>query len=281
MGSCNGLLYLVNESYRTKTMVLWNMSTGNYKVLPDLPRPRCETFYGFGYDSIGDDYKVVRIVQQEGDNVSSEVQIYSLKANTWRCSQEIPNNCFISHSGETGRTFLCGALHWFVIKQKRKEYCVMAVDIGSEKYHEIELLEKMKATTSYATGTMALGVLGGCLCILSYDVDDTLWKLWVMKDYGVKESWTLFRVVQDMYRHPPLLYPLAYSKNYDKFMLNSYLCDIQRKDYVSDIDPFSSEICIGSLVTRYLDTRCEVNASKRKRNGLDSSSSKRKFIYYL
>ncbi|XWS23579.1 hypothetical protein CRYUN_Cryun28dG0027100 [Craigia yunnanensis] len=176
---------------------------GDYKVLPDqpveLPQLQQLTFYGFGYDSINDDYKLVRIVQKIDVSRSlpliSEVKAYCLKTNTWRKGEVIPNYYF-HKSWRTSGWFLCGALHWLGVKERveeRKSECseclnssVIAFDVETEKYHIIELLDNMKRETY----NMALGALGGCLCMITISLDSEV-IVWMMKDYGVKESWTM------------------------------------------------------------------------------------------
>ncbi|XVF39401.1 hypothetical protein PTKIN_Ptkin01aG0031900 [Pterospermum kingtungense] len=148
-----------------------------------------------------------------------------------RCSsKEIPNNCYIVGFNPTwkrgGGTLLGGALHWVVNTSSGYSSWIMAFDVGSEKYKEIELpnhLKEIDQTSSYVVGMMDLGVLGGCLCLFSTGSPGSYVlynELWTMKEYGMKESWTLlFRVVEE-YRC--LLYPLAYSKNYDEILLDYY-----------------------------------------------------------
>lgn len=277
MGSCNGLLLLVNESIidetynRIMTIVLWNMSTGDYKVLPYEPVKLPVLWpgnwngyeqpinYGFGYDSINDDYKVVRIVQQEisthgEDIINSEVKVYSLKTNSWRRPEQVlPNNCFICSPEfwKRGGRFLRGALHWPVrhIKPDLNTCWIIAFDVETEKYHEIELPDDVKKINY-----MVLGVLGGCLSVLSSGWFD---ELWMMKDYGVKQqSWTLLFKIETCIIEFPLLYPIAFSKNYDKILLTSFWYHIQGQVFdvdaiipqLENINPFYSEICIPSLV---------------------------------
>lgn len=36
---------------------------------------------------------------------------------------------------------------------------------------------------------LSLGVLGGCLCVLCYEIETHV-DVWVLKEYGLKESWT-------------------------------------------------------------------------------------------
>ncbi|KAK4728901.1 hypothetical protein R3W88_021889 [Solanum pinnatisectum] len=82
MGSCNGLVYLAR--YCVGYYLLWIPTTRKYKDLP-LFRPRSEKHkcaaYGFGYDELHDDYKIVLIsynhIIRSSDDVV--VKVYSLK----------------------------------------------------------------------------------------------------------------------------------------------------------------------------------------------------------
>ncbi|XVF73193.1 hypothetical protein PTKIN_Ptkin12aG0181500 [Pterospermum kingtungense] len=118
LGSYNGLLCLRTE--KDGTMVLWNISTGDYKVLPDDPE-KLGAFNqwiscGFGYDSFHDDYKLERIIRRSTQSRSprsyiSKVRVYSLKTNTWRTCGEIFNYYITTH-WRIISPFVCGALHW-------------------------------------------------------------------------------------------------------------------------------------------------------------------------
>ncbi|KAK1367155.1 putative F-box domain-containing protein [Heracleum sosnowskyi] len=64
VGSCNGLICL----YKPKTDIfLWNLATRRYRKLPTAPTDFLRPFdirpflYGFGYDAVNDDYKVLSI----------------------------------------------------------------------------------------------------------------------------------------------------------------------------------------------------------------------------
>ncbi|XVF46216.1 hypothetical protein PTKIN_Ptkin03bG0009600 [Pterospermum kingtungense] len=281
MGSCNGLLCLVNEnkklnesnqSYWTlMSITLWNITTEDYKVLPlDVPRPGSQfelTFYGFGHDWINDDYKVVKIVElqlpdkhigKEKVYSISEVKVYSLKTNTWRrVTEEVPN-CFIRdhpRCWRMGGRFIRGALHWFVQRNQPESpdfrCCILAFDVETEKYDEIELPDGMKnLPEDNWRDTKFLGTLQGCLCVFSSGRDHYIW---LMKDYGVKESWTLIYRDDGGY-HYSCFSPLAYYKNYDKILFTSFWYHIKNDEvgcfsrYFDTFHFHDSEICIESLV---------------------------------
>ncbi|KAA8516860.1 hypothetical protein F0562_017322 [Nyssa sinensis] len=225
-GSCNGLLCLSNIE---QDIVLWNPSTRKCKKLPVAPIEFPRGFsildtcpfivYGFGHDVVNDEYKVVRMVQyyvQDNDSFDSEVKVYNLKSNSWRRIPDFPY--YLCHD-EVNGILAGGALHW-VVRRKPKPATanlIAGFDIGTEEYRLVPQPEYENKKF-----LMNIGVLGECLCILCnyylVGVD-----IWVMKEYGVKESWTkLFSVVQPSvtrsfwYVWPR---PIAYSKSRREVLL--------------------------------------------------------------
>ncbi|KAK6257493.1 hypothetical protein QUC31_000952 [Theobroma cacao] len=264
-GSCNGLLYLINRRYRI--IVLWNISTRDYKVLPDESlkvtsiRGEIWYFYGFGHDSINDDYKIVRVAQ-EVDSVNhtliiSEVKVYSLKTNTWRKGEEIPY--YFRNRSVTG-TFVCGALHWLAVEEREWECpsSIIAFDVATEKYRQIELVDNMERN-AYSVVPRALQ---GCLCTITTCFNNEV-NIWVMKDYGVKESWTILHSFQGSISSAPHVHPLrplAYSRTGDRLLLHhdglSFLWyDLKENQFeevdllqLNNVKTFLVEICVESLV---------------------------------
>ncbi|XVF39335.1 hypothetical protein PTKIN_Ptkin01aG0026300 [Pterospermum kingtungense] len=204
LGSCNGILCLINE-IRSTLIVLWNISTGEYNVLPyepvelrSWPQVYRSTLYGFGYDASNDDYKFVRIVQEEtnflGPWLRTDLKVYSLKTNTWRSCKEIPNYYLSNYWGSACTTFVYGALHWLGSKENMcgSRRNVIAFDVATEKHRLIELLNDMERKAS----NIALAALRGCLCAMATCFDRKV-RVWMMTDYGVKESWAIMCYLQD------------------------------------------------------------------------------------
>ncbi|XWS23756.1 hypothetical protein CRYUN_Cryun28dG0042500 [Craigia yunnanensis] len=263
VGSCNGLLCLIKKYQIYRAIVLWNISTRDYKVLPDQPvepPPAWShvdqlTFYGFGYDSMNDDYKLVRIVQEIDYSrnppvLISEVKIYSLKTNTWRRpGEEIPNYYLDNECWRTAGTFLYRTLHWLGFKERiwGRPSNIIAFDVGTEKYHQIELLDNMQR----GTYNMNLGALRGCFCMIATCWDYKV-NVWMMKDYGVKESWTMLYSLQGDVFPAAYLYP---DKIYYKILLSLLWYDIKGEKFkdvnllqLENIRLFPYEICMESLV---------------------------------
>ncbi|KAM3249611.1 hypothetical protein BC332_06528 [Capsicum chinense] len=84
VGSVNGLICLAIEE---NDLFIWNPSIRKFKKLPDSrPMLRCGYYfmYGFGYDKVYDDYKVVGIfcIFGSGGSYDVEVKMYSLKSDS-------------------------------------------------------------------------------------------------------------------------------------------------------------------------------------------------------
>ncbi|GMI74199.1 CONSTITUTIVE EXPRESSER OF PR GENES 1, CONSTITUTIVE EXPRESSER OF PR GENES 30 [Hibiscus trionum] len=223
LGSCNGLLGLVS---RKNEISLWNPSTRRSQMLPTarirFSPPRLSfrvIFYGFGYDPISDDYKLLRLVQfngRKGEAFASEVKVYSLKTNSWRRIKESPFY-LIAMRGVYG-ALANNALHW-VGSEKPSDTLslVVAFDLGTEEYRLVELPDRLGGQFC-----VSLYDMGGSLCVISTHWEVDVIDIWIMKEYGVKESWIKFISIQQFscsYLFPNIT-PLFHFKNGDNVLLN-------------------------------------------------------------
>ncbi|XP_059659073.1 F-box protein CPR1-like [Cornus florida] len=162
--------------------------------------------FGFGYDCVHDDYKVVRMVEFYGKD----------KSNLWRRIQDFPY--YLWYRGRASGVFASGALHWVVSPKPEsdKSRLIAAFDLADKEYRLVPQPDNYSLVNSH----MSMVVLEGCLCLLcnyfSVHVD-----IWVMKEYGVMESWTkLFSVAQpttiDKFKW---VRPLAYSQSHEKVLM--------------------------------------------------------------
>ncbi|XP_059632589.1 F-box/kelch-repeat protein At3g06240-like isoform X1 [Cornus florida] len=169
IGSCHGLLCL---KFGARAFYVCNLSTRESKRIPDFKFSYWKNFYilGFGYDHSVDDYKLVK-----GDKNSFHV--YSLRTDSWKKVQGFPNN----HWPITHGILLNGAIHWlYVDKDSLLPTKIVAFCLADEKFLEFPV-------PTLAVGIVFnFGLLGGCLCILPFCGNE----FWLMKEYGVTQSWT-------------------------------------------------------------------------------------------
>ncbi|CAN4090921.1 unnamed protein product [Withania somnifera] len=205
VGSVNGLICLAIEE---NDLFIWNPSIRKFKKLPDLrPMLRCGYYfmYGFGYDEVHDDYKVVGIfcIFGSGGSYNVEVKIYGLKRDFWRNVDDFDGGVLLNDSGK----FVKGKLHW-ATTARLAEYNgweIISIDLTDEKWGKVE-------QPCYEEGNFdfVLGGLENNLSVLC-NYHKTRADVWVMKEYGVKDSWEK-------------MYTIIYPDDPGKYMFSPPLC---------------------------------------------------------
>ncbi|OMO97499.1 hypothetical protein COLO4_14601 [Corchorus olitorius] len=182
-GSCNGLILLYNNNtrkdYGDEVYYRWllvNPFTRKFKKVIPCPREESpyygESVFGFGYDSIGNDYKLVQIIQPYKWEDHIEIWVFSFASNTWR-KQKVPfchNKTFPLREDKIG-FFADGALHWLSerIDEDRIYYEIVTLDLSNEVFVNLvhsDSLKRLDPQTIWCTDQNHLLVLGGSLALL-------------------------------------------------------------------------------------------------------------------
>ncbi|KAI3456543.1 hypothetical protein Pfo_013206 [Paulownia fortunei] len=257
--SCNGIVLVMSEP-----PVLWNPFSREYKVLPECSveystglESYSKTTYGFGYDSRNDDYKVIRVVEFRNEITHvwmySETKIYGLKSNCWRRTESFPYP--LPFLRGHWRVHVNGSLHTLV-EDPDHIYAarIMAFSVESEKHYEVMMPPGIRIRNV----DLSLDMIGGCLSVVCTHRSRVV--IWVMKEYGVKESWIkLLSICPPAIEMGHFVKPLVYSREGDKVLLN---CDekrlvwyVLRKRNVDDVSVdgipfvFYAEACVESLIS--------------------------------
>ncbi|XP_059644867.1 F-box/kelch-repeat protein At3g06240-like [Cornus florida] len=193
LGSCNGLVCLIDDSFASDLLYLLNPTISKFVVLPE-PRvtSRSHGHYhralGFGFDSTTNDYKVVRIVYPYGS--TTEIDIYSLKQGCWRnisVSGPIPCICDSSHVS------LNGTIHWVSGGGDFPGQSIVTFNLSTEVFSWMELPRSL--LYKEAQCKLSVAVFQDSLFMFENDYSIGKASIWMMKQYGVVESWTnLFSV---------------------------------------------------------------------------------------
>ncbi|CAI0440182.1 unnamed protein product [Linum tenue] len=228
LGSVNGLVALRNSE---RDLAIYNIATRKVRKLPvsEVEPPGGQhlrtgyVFYGFGYDSVNDDYKLVRMATFVGDenacdtyNYDYEVKVYSFRSNSWKKIMDVP--FYVLHRRGYG-VLVGSALHW-VLPQRAmlglKNY-IVSFDFVAEKFDEVTQPEYENKDLSYQVD---VGVLEGNLCVMC-NYEHVCVDLWVMKEYGVKESWSRMFSVQKIRNTTTFgfLRPLIIAKDGNELLL--------------------------------------------------------------
>ncbi|XP_062015423.1 F-box protein At4g22390-like [Rosa rugosa] len=169
--------------------MIWSPCTRDSQVLPQPPIiPQHLKFFGFGYDSTSDDYKVIL---GGWDSSSKFAVVFTLKTGSWRKLQSL------TRYRVSGIGYLVNeALHW-VLHEPHERLIVypsriLSLDLADEKFHEIAFPYPPNLVDIHNLHA-GVGVFNNCLTLYiqtKYSRAGWEFKMWVMKEYGVKESWT-------------------------------------------------------------------------------------------
>ncbi|XP_026396511.1 F-box protein CPR1-like [Papaver somniferum] len=195
VGSCNGLLLIKIDPWLITG--LWNPATKEYKLIPrnNITPVGFKTIsnrvdrHGFGYDQESNDYKLVTITSPCSQKITvSEVDVYTLSSHSWKRIDHIPYKIM----GEPPGVFVNGALHWLAkprpITSKNKfSQVILSFNMAKEVFTEIPHLEYFDDGNKFKH--KCIDVLEGYLAMLCSN-SKVGFEVWVMNDYGIRESWT-------------------------------------------------------------------------------------------
>ncbi|CAN6696578.1 unnamed protein product [Malus baccata var. baccata] len=117
--------------------------------------------------------------------------VYSLAAGSWSDPCSLDHICGLQRTCQTA--FVNGAIHWQAFQRLTyggSEYFILAFDVGSDSFRRIMTPENFRSSCSehlYISGN-------GKSIALSKpyysNIGEAYLDIWVMKEYGVEESWT-------------------------------------------------------------------------------------------
>ncbi|KAJ9558805.1 hypothetical protein OSB04_013419 [Centaurea solstitialis] len=206
---CNGVVCLCdydefNEyGFTLERIILWNPSIRRKLTLP-LP-----IFYsvggfedpyvvfGFGYDKISDDYKVVCLTydEDEDSNITRpKAEVYTVKTGIWREVMFPHNLRYSSIRSKWSRIFFNGCVHWIASDSNWSHYSIMTFDVTTELFGEIQLPGFLAQEHS-----LKVSVVGESLALIdssgiSFDglkSRGSTYIVMVMKEHKNPSSWTM------------------------------------------------------------------------------------------
>lgn len=188
VGSCDGLVCFCDQNGYLR---LWNPCTRleSKKSPPvDLKPGRVNhrwfwdygglekrfAHYGFGYDQVNDKYKVLIADSRHGTLYATRV--HSFGTDSWTTIQNFP--CALT--SQVGK-FASGTLNWLARKGDGSiKSLIISFDLEKETYGKVLLPPHVDGDE--------LDVLSSCLCLCEFNGIHC--GLWLMKEYGIQESWT-------------------------------------------------------------------------------------------
>ncbi|KAG2333862.1 hypothetical protein Bca52824_005042 [Brassica carinata] len=231
---------------------------------PERYITRENVFYGLGYDSVSDDYKVVRIIQCkhiDGDgNYPLEIKVFSLKSNSWKrihpCLEVQIRFMFVYNRvlyGGGNGVLASNSLHWIMPRSLYAFNKIIRFNLASDD------LSVLSFPQALYLKVMNLGVLDGCLCLICYDnnmcghVD-----VWILREYEGSWSKLITLPKPETVVSFKFVRPLIYSKDRSKILLEINSKKLMWFDLVAKSfetleikgckGPRNAEILVSSLV---------------------------------
>jgi F-box interacting protein len=201
VGSCNGVVCLY-DNYDLN-IVLWNPATKETKVVPKSTLPRFPAVFqastngiGFGFDARTNDYKIIKLLSLTDPDPKlsyfeidfiDQNEVYSLSTNSWRKVDNPP--CIIFDGFKGMKAYANGIASWWglcgwesILSFDMSNEAFLATPLPneriigskSENWREFFVLNEKVA--------LAVGVLNEDQPEIGFDV-------WLLNEYGVKESW--------------------------------------------------------------------------------------------
>ena len=223
---CNGMFFLYSFFGPTNAVYLWNPVIQKFKMIDVMHfRPFTVEFletvaFGFAYQSQNSDFKILRIVSYEGLSDEKapppDAEVYTLSTDSWRTvelsEESVPNIGSIFAVLPNSCVFLNGALHFVAYTWGNDDdNFILSFDVNDEIFREIRLPENYldEFYSKFDDHVHQLVVFKGMLALVvlgpaeNVDEDDDeintdICLIWVMREYGIVESWTKTKVLFDL-----------------------------------------------------------------------------------
>ncbi|KAK9741609.1 hypothetical protein RND81_03G117100 [Saponaria officinalis] len=217
--SCDGLILLEDDAKRT---LLFNPTTKEVRELP-VPSHAFDCFYryplyGLGYDHVNDDYKVVSPSYYHTElELAFVVHVYSVRTGAWKeadsslyeprsvrkCTRRKVESFTFELGYEMYMTgvFVDGSVHWVATNTTNLSSFIVGFDLADEI---LRIIPTPRSVYGIDFLYDILRELGGCLCTLSVSSNKET-NIWVMKEYGVEQSWTKLTIVDGVSEYMPHL----------------------------------------------------------------------------
>lgn len=203
LGSCDGLVCLSNDLFVDPSPpVIWNPALRNQVVLPEsLIHPNEVHLVALGFGVASNVFKIVRLVYCRKPNdygfiVPPQAEVFPLGSGRWRRLSGI--NVKLRLLEYMWRPiFFKGFVHWIAYEPMGENIdrnSILTFHIGDEVFGEIMLPGELERE---AITSLSLAIMGESLAAIISDgvMGNLRCDVWMMKDYGVNESWSrLYRI---------------------------------------------------------------------------------------
>ncbi|CAK7322639.1 unnamed protein product [Dovyalis caffra] len=220
VNSCNGLLCLCLNPFGhviDTILCVSNPITGEYVYLPQLGYDKYsdENMCGLGFCSSTNQFKAIRIFftkEQEDSILHAEVYTFradtillddkatprGFETDTWRSIGVVHHyNDWNKYCWRSFNAFVNGCFHWIINNECDYDHTIViySFHFGSEQFRTVSLPPSVHSDGHQCADA---GVFRDSLyfsCFNHFSRDEYI-TVWVMRDYGVVESWVKLLVIK-------------------------------------------------------------------------------------
>ncbi|XP_016649789.1 PREDICTED: uncharacterized protein LOC103333053 [Prunus mume] len=199
VGTCKGLICLADDIFRYGyDIFIWNPAIRKLVTLPYpgvtyMTHGGYDAPIGFGFDANTNDYKVVRLVTllDMSDDRTTVAEVYSIATGALTSLDFVYPSCILR--GRESQAFVNGTLHWPVLRRTDygNEYFILTFDVSSKLFCEMPVPRsliwdfKLELQLSVSGDGKSIS-----LFLMDNKGEDRFLDILVIKEYGIKESWT-------------------------------------------------------------------------------------------
>ncbi|XP_009588485.1 F-box protein CPR1-like [Nicotiana tabacum] len=262
-GPCNGIVCI--GSYRTIFLYnptlreFWELPPSQYSSTRQDLNHTMQIVAGIGFDPKTNDYKVIRIFNFDEYPLIKDVstiEIYNLSTNSWREIDEVPS---MIHPSRCFKVLFNGVFHLCgTMASPMVENWIVSFNFSTELFQNIPYPDGLVDMQG-----KNLVILNECLALICYPTmyfwfDEQMPQMvdiWVMKEYGVKESWTKEFTIGPIFIQTPLSIwkneteMLIESKNGELVSCNLLSQEIKNLDISGDAETLEVVVCKESLIS--------------------------------
>ena len=188
VGSCNGLICISDDQLRYNLgMHLWNLCIRKAVAIPNPNITFASHFrysLGFGFDSVTNDFKVVRILHL-GLGHDLDIEVYTLKSGCWRSISFGKAMPYVIEESSK-QAYVNGAAHWIAYDLSGDNYSMVSFDMSNEVFQVMSVPDLIARWD--LDKEMHLFLFRESISLIKYWFvwgRDSHCSIWVMNEYGV------------------------------------------------------------------------------------------------
>ncbi|CAL5186594.1 unnamed protein product [Lathyrus oleraceus] len=208
---CNGLFVITVR--HEKSIILWNPSISQYRVLPPSPFFENHCSRGFsrdicaiGYDSSKDDYKMITSTFFYGARI---FELLSLNSNSWKQLPDAESAPYHMETFLQRPVSINGSIFWIASDKASYKHMIMRFDVCQERFSLLPALPDVNVRN-----VCWIGDINQSLCTY-YLSNNSYFHIWSTRDaFNWVKLITVSMIPEPNPRTPSLYYvPLCFTEN--------------------------------------------------------------------